>query len=214
MTTSQLESATHWTIDYTDIDPIRLRDPVAEALCVLEPGDPFVITYHDLVKAAGHSCPTASGAYRLAQVGLAALYPDSIPVRSEIAVTVAGPREDPQYGVISRLLSYITGAAAEDGFAGLAGGYGGRNGLLHFDEWDAEGVSARFERTDTGEAVEVTYHVGDVPSAGPAAGILPAILDGSASPEERETFAEIWHGRVRRVLTDDDLFTVTPVGQP
>lgn len=214
MTTSDHEPATHWNIEYADIAPIRLTDPVAEALGVLDPGDPFVITYHDLVKAAGHSCPTASGAYRIAQLGLDALYPDSFPVRSEIAVTVPGPRDDPQYGVISRLLSYITGAAAEDGFAGLAGGYGGRNGLLHFDEWETEGVSARFERTDTEEAVEVTYHVGDVPSAGPVAGILPSILDGSASAEDRERFAEVWHGRVRTVLTDDTLFTVTPVGQP
>jgi len=41
---------TNWTVDYTDIEPIRLRDPVAEALAVLEPGDPFVVTYRDVVK--------------------------------------------------------------------------------------------------------------------------------------------------------------------
>ena len=52
-----------------DAEPIRIRDPVAEALGVLEDGDPFVITYEDVVKAAGHSCPTASGAFRIAQLG-------------------------------------------------------------------------------------------------------------------------------------------------
>ncbi len=65
---------TDWNVDY-DIDPIRLRDPAAEALAVLEPGDPIVITYADVVKAAGHSCPTAAGAYRIAKAGLEASTP-------------------------------------------------------------------------------------------------------------------------------------------
>ena len=56
-------------VDY-DADPIEIRDPAAEALGVLDPGDPFVVTYADAVKASGHSCPTTSGAYRIAQLGL------------------------------------------------------------------------------------------------------------------------------------------------
>ncbi|MFB6201384.1 MAG: hypothetical protein ABEI98_05175, partial [Halorhabdus sp.] len=59
----------HRAVEY-DVEPIRIRDPVAEALTVVEPGEPFVVTYEDVVMTAGHSCPTASGAYRIAQVGL------------------------------------------------------------------------------------------------------------------------------------------------
>ena len=62
-----------------------------------------------------------------------------------------------------------------------------------------------------GKTVEVTYHVGEVPGGGPAMGNLQRIVEGSASDEEREAFAEAWHGRVRAVLTDDDLFTVHTV---
>ncbi|MDS0477505.1 hypothetical protein [Natrinema sp. 1APR25-10V2] len=203
---------TNWAVTY-DVDPIRIRDPVAEALAVLEPGDPFVVGYEDVVTVAGHSCPTAAGAYRIAQVGLEALYPDSDPVRSEIEVLATGPRDDPGYGITGQLLSVVTGAAGIDGFGGLAGGFGGRQGLLSFDAFqtDAVGPTFRFRRTDTDETVEVTYHVGDVPDGGPAIGHLGDLVEGTASDDQRAAFAEAWHGRVRAVLADDSLFSVTPL---
>jgi len=207
--TEKTDAGTDWQIEY-DADPIEICDPVAEALGVLAPGDPFVVTYRDAVKEAGHSCPTASGAYRIAQLGLDALYPDDYPVRSEIEVQAAGPRDDATYGVMSRIVSYVTGATGDDGFGGLAGGYGGRRDLLVFDAFDpaTPEPTFRFRRTDTDETVEVTYHVGDVPDGGPAIGNLQGILDGSASDERRAAFAEAWHRRVQVVLADDSLFTV------
>jgi hypothetical protein len=200
---------TNWSVDYENAEPIRIRDPVAEALTVLDPGEPFVVDYADVVKEAGHSCPTASGAYRITQLGLDALYPDGDPVRGDIAVTAGGPRTDSTYGVMSRIVSYVTGAAEEDGFAGLAGGYGGRQNLLEFGDADPAEPTFAFERTDTGAVVDVTYHVADVPDLGPAGQYLQKLVDGTATPEERRAFAEAWHGRIERVLADDDLFTVT-----
>jgi hypothetical protein len=182
-------------------------------LAVLKPGDPFVIAYSDVVKEAGHSCPTASGAYRITQRGLDALYPDGYPVRSDIEVQAAGPRDDAAYGVMSRIISYITGATDDNGFSGLAGGYGGRLGLLLFEAFDADTPEPtfRFRRTDTDETVQVTYHVSDVPEGGPAIGNLQTILDGSANEKQREVFAAAWHRRVQAVLSDDSLFTVERV---
>ncbi|ELY86088.1 FmdE family protein [Natrinema altunense] len=199
---------TDWNVDY-DIDPIRLRDPAAEALAVLEPGDPIVITYADVVKAAGHSCPTAAGAYRIAKAGLEALYPgDELPVRGDVEVLAGGPQDDPAYGVTARLLSYVTGAAGEDGFAGLAGGHGGRKNLLHYGAIGTDGIVFEFTRTDTDETVRVTYHVADVPSGGPAVDNLPKLIDGTATDDEREAFAADWHGRVDAVLEGDRYVTV------
>lgn len=205
-------SATELAVEY-DADPIEIRDPVAEALAVLEPGEPFVITYADVVKEAGHSCPTASGAYRITQLGLDALYPDEYPVRSDIEVHAAGPREDAVYGVMSRIVSYVTGAAEEDGFSGLAGGFGGRRDLLTFDAFDtgSPDPAFRFHRTDTDETVEVSYQVTEVPDGGPAIGYLQQILDGTADDQQRDAFADAWHRRVQVVLTDDSLFTVETV---
>ncbi len=210
-TTSQTHTdETNWSVVYENADPIRIRDPAAEALGVLEPGDPFVVTYRDVVMAAGHSCPTAAGAYRIAQVGLDALYGEDLPVRGDVAVLAGGPRDDPTYGVLSRLVSFVTGAAGEDGFGGLAGGHGARANLLSFGDIDADGVAVEFTRTDTGEAVRVTYHVGAVPSAGDATRYLADIIEGTATREEREAFASAWHVRVERVLASDDLFSVEP----
>lgn len=184
---------------------------VAEALAVLDPGDPFVLAYRDVVTAAGHSCPTAAGAYRITQLGLDALYPDAYPVRGEIAVRAGGPKSDQTYGVMARLVSYVTGAAEEDGFGGLAGGHGGRVDLLTFDEFGGADPVFEFTRTDTGETVRVTYHVGDVPSAGSGTQYLGKLVDGTATEEERAAFSAAWHGRVETVLTDHDLFTVERV---
>ncbi|MFB6086166.1 MAG: hypothetical protein ABEJ84_05090 [Halodesulfurarchaeum sp.] len=199
-------------VDY-DVEPIRIRDPVAEALAVLEPGEPFVLTYEDLVKAAGHSCPTASGAYRIAQLSLDALYPEDLPVRGDVEVRAPEPREDATYGVMGRLISYVTGAAQEDGFGGLGNGHGDRRNLLVYDafEPDSAAPTFRFHRTDTDDTVEVTYDVGAVPDGGPALGTLPRMIEGTASEEERRVFAEAWHGRVQTVLSDASLFSVRTV---
>ncbi|QLD86184.1 hypothetical protein HWV23_10770 [Natronomonas halophila] len=207
--TDVTHNGTDWQVNY-DVDPIEIRDPVAEALGVLEPGEPFVITYTDAVKEAGHSCPTASGAYRIVQLGLDTLYPDSYPVRSEVEVQAPGSRDDATYGVMSRIISYVTGATEDDGFSGLAGGYGGRRDLLHFDAFDTDTTDPtfRFRRTDTDETVQVTYHVTDVPDGGPAIGNLQQILDGTASEQQREAFADAWHRRVQVVLSDESLFTI------
>lgn len=203
---------TNWSVDY-DVDSIRIRDPVAEALGVLDDGEPFVVSYRDVIQEAGHSCPTASGAYRIAQQALDALYPESLPARSHVEVQAGGPRDDATYGVMGRIISYVTGAAAEDGFGGLADGIGNRRNLLTFDAFDPENADPtfRFRRTDTDEIVEVIYHVSEVPDAGAAMGYLGSILDGTASEKQREAFAEAWHGRVQVVLADDSLFTVESV---
>lgn len=199
-------------VDY-DAEPIEIRDPVAEALAVLEPGEPFVVTYADVVKAAGHSCPTAAGAFRIVQLGLEALYPDTVPVRGEVEVLAGGPRDDATYGITSRLVSYVTGAAQEDGFGGLGAGHGDRQNLLTYDAFDPESPKPTFRlrRTDTGETVEVIYHVSDVPDGGPALGTLQQMIEGTASEADRRAFAEAWHGRVQCVLDDDSLFAVHTV---
>lgn len=207
-TAPDADEQTNWAVNYDEADPIDVRDPVAEALAVLEPGEPFVVTYADAVKIAGHSCPTAAGAFRIAQVGLDALYPDEFPVRGDVEVLAGGPKADATYGVTSRVISYVTGASEVDGFGGLAGGYGDRKHTLTFDEFEADGPTFAFRRTDTGDAVEVSYHVGDVPDAGVATQYLPRLIKGEAGDDEREAFRNAWHDRVRSILTDDELFTV------
>lgn len=215
MATDDPQTLTHtqWTIDH-EVELIRIRDPLAEALAAVEPPSPFVITYHDVVKAAGHTCPTSAGAYRIAQLGLDDLYPDDLPKRGEIELAVGGQPDDQAHGVTGRLLSYITGAADESGFGGLPGGFGARRNTLTYAADDDPDVTIGLKRTDTDAAVTVSFHAGDVLKAtkqhlsedDPVSTYLQSREE--ASSEERAAFARAWHDRVETVLTDDDLFTV------
>ncbi|MFB6072594.1 MAG: hypothetical protein ABEJ88_06460 [Halobacterium sp.] len=190
-----------------DPDPVRVRDPLAELLGVVPDGDPLVVDFADVVLAAGHACPAVAGAYRTTQLALDDIYPDELPVRSEITVVVGGDPETPGLGAMANVVSHVTGADRETGFAGF-GGYGGRQDLLSFEPLDGPGRTFEFERTDTGERVRVSFApdaVGMAPPEdgdGPAAAI-PDMIAGTASEAERDAFLDQWHGKVRRVLDAD-----------
>lgn len=220
-------------------DPIAVRDPLAEVLGMVPEGEPLVVTFAEVAKAAGHACPAVSGAYRATQLALADLYPDSHPVRSEIAVTVFGSPDEPGLGPMANVATQVTGAGDETGFGGL-GGVGGRTNLRTFDPDTDTGPGRTFDftRTDTDETVRVTFDPGAVgmnpekhgagpedgggpggpagegsPVAGGPTALLPKVASGAATDEERERFLDTWHGRVQRILTSeagtDSPFTLT-----
>lgn len=202
-------------------DPIHVRDPLAEVLGMVSEGEPMTVTFAEVAKAAGHACPAVSGAYRATQLALADLYPESLPVRSEIAVTVFGTPDTPGLGPMASVVTHITGAGDETGFGGF-GGFGGRTNLRTFDDETDTGPGRTFEftRTDTDETIRVTFDPDAVgmspgtggdgapspdsggPDGGPAA-LLPKLVAGEASDGERERFLETWHGRVQRILDSD-----------
>lgn len=200
-------------------EPIRIRDPLAEVLGMVEEGEPLVVSFEEVATAAGHTCPAVAGAYRSTQLALAELYPDELPVRSEIAVTVGGSPETHGLGPMATVIRQITGAADDTGFAGF-GGYGGRDELLEFGEVDAPGRAFRFERTDGGDADDGAADGGDADGAdavtvafdpasagvdpeeggGPPMQTLSKIVAGEADDAEKECFHEEWHERVQRIL--------------
>ena len=189
-------------------DPIRIRDPLAEVLGMVEAGDPLVVTFADVATAAGHACPAVAGAYRSTQLALDRLYPDELPVRSTVAVTVGGEPDDPGLGPMANVIRHVTGAADETGFAGF-GGYGGREDLLTWGVVDAPGRAFRFERTDTGDAVVVSFDptsAGVDPGAGggPPMERLSTIIAGEADQERAAEFRDLWHDRVQRILDAPD----------
>jgi hypothetical protein len=163
-------------------DPIAIRDPLAEVLGMVPTGDPLSIPFHEVAKAAGHACPAVSGAFRSTQLALDALYPESLPVRSEIAVTVYGSPTDPGLGPMATVITHVTGAADETGFTGF-GGYGGRMGRRTFDADHAAastpGRTFDFTRTDTDETVRVTFDP-DTTDRGPGADSAEGTLRGEA----------------------------------
>lgn len=179
---------------------LELRDPLAEALGALAPGETFRYSFNDAVKLSGHSCPTVAGAYLMTAVALEALYRGEPPVRGDIEVVVGGAADDGTSGPMAQVIGLVTGAAAETGFGGLMGRWRRRH-LLRFDPALAGRV--RFRRADTGATVEAEYDPRAVAPDPELNHLLVATLRGQASSAERERFGALWQGRVEAILTGD-----------
>lgn len=139
---------------FDTIEKIILKDDLAMTLGALEDGI-LEFSYLDLVKSAGHSCPTVAGAYLSALIGLKTLYKDTLPKRGEIEVYLPDPATFGVSGVIGSVLATITGATTDYGFKGLGGGQFARTNLMHFDTKIAGSV--KFLRKDTQESITLIY---------------------------------------------------------
>lgn len=190
---------------FAEVEPIRLREPLAYILGAQEETELFVINYTDAVLVAGHSCPAVSGAYKVTQKALKALYKDEVPVRGQIKVLIKGGPGDLAYGPQSHVISLITGAAGATGFKGLGGRFG-RNNRLFFDPEDAQFNTFIFQREDTGEAVQVAYNPQALPGDPRMNDLAPMVMRGGASKEQKELFYALWQGNVRRILLEDELY--------
>jgi formylmethanofuran dehydrogenase subunit E len=204
--------ATRWKQAFFEkVEPIRLKEPLAYVLGAQEEGEPFVFRYTDAVLLAGHSCPAISGAYKVAAKALKALYGAELPTRGGIMVLIKGAPDDLAYGPQSHVISLITGACGVTGFKGLGGRYG-RNGKLFFDANDPQFNVFIFQREDTGKAVKVSYNPQAMPQDNRMNDLVPLVLSGAASRDQKELFFELWQGNVRRILLEDEdypgLFTV------
>lgn len=194
---------------YDDVEPIILKDPLAEFLGAIDRGEDFIFTYTDCVKLAGHSCPAVSGAYKITQKALHALYGNETPVRGEINVKVLGSVNNGANGPISQVISLITGAAPETGFAGLGQRFVRQNKLI-FDEKNEEANAFIFTRDDNGKSVKITYHPEKLPQNPKMHEIFTKCIVGTATQKQQEEFQQLWQERVRMVLSEQikNLFTL------
>ena len=185
---------------FDNIEPIRLQDKLSAMLGSVDDGL-VEFTYLDIVKTAGHSCPTVAGAYLSTLVGLKALYPDELPVRGEIFVSFKATAAEGVAGVIGNVVSQITGATATSGFKGIGGKFA-RHDLMEF-EADIPG-SVRFKRLDTGDVVDVAYDPSGVPGNPRQQEIMQRIMQGAATAEEKAAFRSMWQQRVESIFGDID----------
>ncbi|MDT8338375.1 MAG: FmdE family protein [Sulfurimonas sp.] len=181
---------------FDTIDTIKVVDPLANILGAFEKGI-YEFNYLEIVKAAGHSCPTVAGAYITAYAGLKALYPNGPAVRGEIKVEFKESLEDGVAGVISNVISQITGATDKSGFKGLGGKFA-RHSLMHFDANISSAV--RFTRVDNGKSVEVYYDPSLVGGSPKMQQLMQKMMGGMASEAEIKEFGELWQDRVKRIF--------------
>lgn len=181
---------------FDSIESIKLVDPLSNVLGAFEDGL-YEISFLEVAKAAGHSCPTLAGAYLTTLVGLKALYPDSRAVRGEIKVEFKESLEDGVTGVIGNVISQITGATDKSGFKGLGGKFA-RHSLMKFDADINSAV--KFTRVDTGKSVEVYYDPSSIGGSPKMQQLMQKIMGGMANNEEVKEFGSLWQDRVKRIF--------------
>ncbi|MBF0109999.1 MAG: hypothetical protein HQL76_12565 [Magnetococcales bacterium] len=184
---------------------IRCHDPLAELLGAGT--EPFTYTFDDAVKLAGHACPTVAGAFLLVKKGLDLLYPDTLPQRGDIAITVPGRVDEGVTGPITQIFTLVTGAAAANGFKGLGSQFK-RMDLLRFQPPATPLNPYIFERCSTGRQVRLIYSPQAFPPAPRMESLLPLILGQRASPEQRMEFGQLWRQRVLDILADGGARTI------
>lgn len=189
----------HLPAFYSQAPRLLLRDPLAELLGAAEDGL-LEYGYADAVRLAGHSCPTVAGAYLAVRAALRQLYPDALPERGGIQVTMSAAEVEGSTGVIAQVFTLVTGAAANNGFPGLAGRHA-RHGLLRYGGGDLRALAA-FRRMDSGDTVHVALNLAAVPPAAHLRSLMERALAADASGEERAAFASAWQDRVRQLLLE------------
>lgn len=186
---------------FDSLPTITLRDRLAELLGAADNGL-ITYTYADVVKSAGHSCPTVAGAWLMTTLALQRLYPaGDTPERGGVAVAFRQSATEGEVGVVAGVVSFLTGAAGDTGFKGLRGQHVRRN-LLQF-EHPIDGT-IRFQRLDTGSSVCVSYNSRVVPAPEGLFEQLHASLLPETPADSKARFAAAWQDRVRRILENPD----------
>ncbi len=191
---------------FNNIETITLQDPLSDFLGTFENGE-VEFSYLDVVKSAGHSCPTVAGAYITTLKGLEALYGDETPIRGNIAVSIKNDMQEGVTGVISNVITQITGATELSGFKGLNGKFA-RNNLMNFNA-DINGA-VEFKRLDNNQSITVSYDHSTIAGNPKMQELMGKLMQGIATPEEKKEFGELWQNRVEAIFNSiDEVITVS-----
>jgi len=183
---------------FEKIETIQLQDDLANFLGAFEQGI-IEFSFLDIVKSAGHSCPTVLGAYLMTLQGLKALYPNELPKRGEILVEFSQNENDGVAGVIANVITNITGATVNLGFKGLAGKFDRRH-LMQFGS--AIQSNVKFTRKDTRESVEVYYDASSIGADANMPMLMQACIQGVATAEQQIEFGKLWQARVENIAKE------------
>jgi hypothetical protein len=180
---------------FEEIETIKLQDDLSMFLGVFENGI-MEFSFLDIVKCAGHSCPTVLGAFLMTSEGLKALYKDKLPKRGEINVEFPLNENDGVAGVIANVIANITGATVNLGFKGLAGNYDRRR-LMQFESPIQSNV--KFTRKDTNKSVEVFYDPSSITADPNMSYLMQLCLQKTATSEQQKQFGKLWQQRVENI---------------
>ena len=183
---------------YDEIEKIVVYDDLTKFLGVNDDGI-IEFSYSDIVKVAGHSCATVSGAYLVALEGLKVLYGKELPQRGEIKVELKRSTSEDNAGVVGSILSTITGATETYGFGGIPTGKYNRRELLFF-EADIE-FDVCLTRLDTNQIVGINYTPQKVVNP---MKILKSAIGPDAKDEDIKSFPKRFQDMVHTVFNNID----------
>lgn len=192
---------------YHNIQNIKVQDPLASFLGAFDEGS-YEFSYLDIVKSAGHSCPTVLGAYMMVQEAIKALYEDGVAQRGDIKIEFKDEALNGVAGVIANVMSNLLGSTTNMGFKGIAGIYDRRH-LMFFNE-DIEG-NVKFTRRDTKKSVEVIYDANCISHDAKMSPLMQKCIAKTANNEEQKEFGILWQKRVEEIsLNTSKVITVIP----
>jgi len=188
---------------FDKVEKIKLYDPLADFLGAVENGE-MEIEYIDVVKFAGHSCPTVAGAYLSALLGLKALFMDSLPVRGEVEVFIKGDKKEGVNGVIGNCIAFICGISDEAGFKGIGGNFNRANKIHYKADIPME---IRLKRLDNQASVDISYNPSVIPPNPKMKELMQKLITKQASQDEQKEFQKIWQERVEKILLSKELWS-------
>lgn len=212
---------TIWREDYiAAVPPILMQEPFLELYGQVVQPVPYY--YYEAVKMAGHSCGAVAGAWTITRKALEYLYPEAMPVRGHLRVTMPGAEDEWFIGVFGRVISFITGAETATGFPGAEFGeaYNRRNLMRYPDAPQGTPPPKMqwvFERIDTHQKVAVRFDLSKIqPPATPAFRERSAqVASGKTNVDDAAQWQQDWNTRVRFIFENADtlpgLFTITPL---
>ena len=185
---------------FDTLPTITLKDPLSNFLGSFADGI-VEFSYLDIVKSAGHSCPTVAGAYISTLKGIETLYEDEMPIRGNISVAFRDDVAKGVTGVISNVVTQITGATEVTGFKGLNGNFA-RHSLMEFNaKIDGEIL---FTRLDTGASVLVNYDPSSIGADPKMQELMGKMMKGVATADEKLEFGKVWQQRVSDIFDNID----------
>lgn len=196
---------------FDQVPRLRMQDPLARLLGGVEDGI-LEYGYADVVRLAGHSCPTVAATYWMTWLAMESLYPGESPQRGGLRIELREDSRTGSNGVAATILQMLTGAAGRIGFRGLHGRFN-RLGLIQHAPDLLSNI--KFTRLDTGEAVETSADLALLPMTAGLETLLRRCIHAQASRDEETLLARLWQERVRRLLLeharDPGIFSVRRV---
>ena len=185
---------------FDTIETIKLKDNLSDFLGTFEEGI-VEFSYLDIVKSAGHSCPTVAGAYIMTLVGLKELYKNEIPIRGEVHISFKEDGISGVSGVISNVITQITGATHENGFKGLNGKFK-RDNLISYNDTIYSDI--KFTRLDNNDSVELIYDTSSLNDNSLMSQLMQKLMQGKATQEEKIKFGTLWQQKVETIFLNID----------